>query len=159
MLQENKDGVILMVGKFGFLAQHCFTLILPKYDESVVFVNIIEICLRGFLFSLHLHILTQSSFQKGDWLKQEVNCSHQERQQVLSMDVGVLLPHFILCHCWRIFLTYCWQTERFSSEGPSASLGWEQCPSALDTKTLNGDIFKCQCCSSFVHILFIFLLN
>ena len=51
------DGVSLMAEKFGF--QHCFTWILPKYDESVVFVNITENCLRVFSFSRHPHILKQ----------------------------------------------------------------------------------------------------
>ena len=51
------DGVSLMAGKFS--VRHCFTLILPKYDESVVFVNIIENCMRVFSFSLHPHILKQ----------------------------------------------------------------------------------------------------
>ena len=125
------DGVSLMAGKFSF--QHCFTLILPKYDESLVFVNIIENFLRGpFLFQ-HLHILTQSSFQEGNWLKQEPNCSHQERQQVMLIDEGVSLPHFILFQYWRITPTWFRQSERFSHEGASVLLGWEQCPSALDT--------------------------
>ena len=127
------DGVSLMAGNFGFLAQHCFTFILPKYDESVLFVNIIENCSRGFSFFLHLHILTQSSFQERSWLKQEVNCSHQELQQILSIDVGVSLPHFILCQYWSVSWTCCWQPGGFSSKGPSVSLGREQCPSALDT--------------------------
>ena len=51
------DGVSLMAGKFS--VRHCFTLILPKYDESVVFVNMIENGMRAFSFSLHPHILKQ----------------------------------------------------------------------------------------------------
>ena len=51
------DGVSLMAGKFS--VRHCSTLILPRYDESVVFVNIIENGMRAFSFSLHPHILKQ----------------------------------------------------------------------------------------------------
>ena len=56
------DGVSLMAGKFS--VRHCSTLILPKYDESVVFVNIIENGMRAFSFSLHPHILKQRSLQE-----------------------------------------------------------------------------------------------
>lgn len=86
--------VSLMERKCGFFAQHCFTVILPIYDESVLFVMMIERCLRGLL---HLHIFLQREVQLDDCPKQDANCSHQDLQHSLSIGGSVSLKHISLC--------------------------------------------------------------